>query len=53
MPSFDGRVVQYPSVGNLRDYMSWRQVDCEFDRPKSFVEGDEGERLIYGERSYQ
>jgi tRNA(His) guanylyltransferase len=29
LPSFDGRAVQYPSVQNLRDYMSWRQVDCE------------------------
>lgn len=28
LPSFDGRAVQYPSVQNLRDYMSWRQVDC-------------------------
>ncbi|KAK0128183.1 tRNA-His guanylyltransferase, variant 3 [Cadophora gregata] len=30
LPSFDGRAVQYPSVQNLRDYMSWRQVDCEY-----------------------
>ena len=29
MPSFDGRVVLYPSSRHLRDYMSWRQVDCE------------------------
>lgn len=29
LPSFDGRAVQYPSVQNLKDYMSWRQVDCE------------------------
>lgn len=28
LPSFDGRAVQYPSVKNLRDYMSWRQADC-------------------------
>lgn len=28
-PSFDGRAVCYPSVQNLRDYMSWRQVDCK------------------------
>ncbi|KAL8945298.1 MAG: hypothetical protein Q9211_000174 [Gyalolechia sp. 1 TL-2023] len=27
MPSFDGRVVQYPSVRNLRDYLSWRQCN--------------------------
>ncbi|RKF80341.1 tRNA guanylyltransferase [Golovinomyces cichoracearum] len=29
LPSFDGRIIQYPSIENLRDYMSWRQVDCE------------------------
>lgn len=29
LPSFDGRAVCYPSVQNLRDYMSWRQVDCK------------------------
>ena len=27
-PSFDGRVVMYPTLENLRDYLSWRQVDC-------------------------
>ncbi|KAL8737172.1 MAG: hypothetical protein Q9181_001961 [Wetmoreana brouardii] len=31
MPSFDGRLVQYPSKQNLRDYMSWRQVDCHIN----------------------
>lgn len=30
LPSFDGRAVCYPSDTNLRDYMSWRQVDCEY-----------------------
>ncbi|KAJ8434914.1 LOW QUALITY PROTEIN: hypothetical protein Cgig2_003353 [Carnegiea gigantea] len=29
-PSFDGRAVCYPSVEILRDYLSWRQVDCEY-----------------------
>lgn len=29
LPTFDGRAVCYPSVQNLRDYLSWRQVDCE------------------------
>lgn len=29
LPSFDGRAVCYPTVTNLRDYMSWRQVDCK------------------------
>ncbi|KAL2154986.1 hypothetical protein VTH82DRAFT_3662 [Thermothelomyces myriococcoides] len=31
MPSFDGRAVCYPTVQNLRDYMSWRQVDCHIN----------------------
>lgn len=29
LPTFDGRAVCYPSWENLRDYMSWRQVDCK------------------------
>ncbi|KAL8832790.1 MAG: hypothetical protein Q9191_000062 [Dirinaria sp. TL-2023a] len=31
LPSFDGRVVQYPTYQNLRDYLSWRQVDCHIN----------------------
>ncbi|KAI5467277.1 putative tRNAHis guanylyltransferase [Mariannaea sp. PMI_226] len=31
LPTFDGRAVIYPSVQNLRDYMSWRQVDCHIN----------------------
>ncbi|TRY90069.1 hypothetical protein DNTS_031580 [Danionella cerebrum] len=30
-PSFDGRVVLYPSNKNIRDYLSWRQVDCHIN----------------------
>ena len=30
VPSFDARAVCFPSVRNLRDYLCWRQVDCEF-----------------------
>lgn len=29
LPTFDGRAVCYPTVQNLRDYMSWRQADCK------------------------
>ena len=28
LPSFDGRAVLLPAVGNVRDYFAWRQVDC-------------------------
>ncbi|XP_065332200.1 probable tRNA(His) guanylyltransferase isoform X1 [Cloeon dipterum] len=30
-PSFDGRVVLYPTTQNLRDYLSWRQADCHIN----------------------
>lgn len=30
-PSFDSRVVLYPTDQNLRDYLSWRQVDCHIN----------------------
>ena len=28
-PYFDGRVVCYPNMKTIRDYLSWRQVDCK------------------------
>ncbi|KAH8596579.1 tRNAHis guanylyltransferase-like protein Thg1 [Bisporella sp. PMI_857] len=31
LPSFDGRAVLYPGTKELRDYMSWRQVDCHIN----------------------
>ena len=30
-PCFDGRVVLYPSFQNLKDYFSWRYVDCHIN----------------------
>jgi tRNA(His) guanylyltransferase len=30
-PSFDARAVVYPTTANLRDYLSWRQVDCHIN----------------------
>jgi tRNA(His) guanylyltransferase len=30
-PTFDGRIILYPSLQNLKDYMSWRQVDCHIN----------------------
>lgn len=27
--NFDGRAVCYPSYEIIRDYLAWRQVDCE------------------------
>lgn len=29
-PTFDGRVILYPTETNLRDYLSWRQADCKW-----------------------
>jgi tRNA(His) guanylyltransferase len=31
IPSFDSRTVLYPSDRALRDYLSWRQVDCHIN----------------------
>ncbi|KAJ6253884.1 tRNA(his) guanylyltransferase-related [Anaeramoeba flamelloides] len=31
IPSFDARVIVYPNVEILRDYFSWRQVDCHIN----------------------
>lgn len=30
-PSFDGRIVIYPTNKNVRDYLSWRQADCHIN----------------------
>lgn len=31
LPTFDARAVIYPSDKTLRDYLSWRQVDCHIN----------------------
>ena len=31
IPSFDGRIVLYPSLEDLKNYLSWRQVDCHIN----------------------
>ena len=31
VPIFDGRIVMYPSLKNLKDYFAWRQVDCHIN----------------------
>ncbi|XP_074642272.1 putative tRNA(His) guanylyltransferase isoform X2 [Tubulanus polymorphus] len=30
-PAFDGRAVLYPTIKNIRDYLSWRQADCHIN----------------------
>ncbi|XP_017771073.1 PREDICTED: probable tRNA(His) guanylyltransferase [Nicrophorus vespilloides] len=30
-PSFDSRIVLYPTDENIRDYLSWRQADCHIN----------------------
>uniref|UniRef100_A0A8D8WDC1 Probable tRNA(His) guanylyltransferase n=1 Tax=Cacopsylla melanoneura TaxID=428564 RepID=A0A8D8WDC1_9HEMI len=30
-PAFDARIVLYPTVNNLRDYLSWRQADAHIN----------------------
>ena len=29
-PTFDGRIILYPTAKEVRDYLSWRQVDCTY-----------------------
>lgn len=58
LPSFDGRAVTYPSVQNLRDYMSWRQVDCHINNlynttfwaliQKGGMDGTAAEQMLKG-----
>lgn len=31
IPSFDGRIILYPDLLNLKDYYRWRQVDCHIN----------------------
>ncbi|ERF69078.1 tRNA(His) guanylyltransferase [Endocarpon pusillum Z07020] len=31
LPTFDARAICYPTLANLRDYLSWRQVDCHIN----------------------
>ncbi|KAG7660631.1 THG1 [[Candida] subhashii] len=31
LPVFDGRAVVYPTFNHIRDYFSWRQVDCHIN----------------------
>ena len=31
LPTFDARAILYPTIVNLRDYLSWRQVDCHIN----------------------
>ncbi|KAI5925034.1 putative tRNAHis guanylyltransferase [Camillea tinctor] len=58
LPSFDGRAVCYPSVQNLRDYMSWRQADCHINNlynttfwtliKRGGMDGKEAEKFLAG-----
>lgn len=31
LPTFDARAVVYPTIQSVRDYFSWRQVDCHIN----------------------
>ena len=30
-PIFDGRIVIYPTLKNIKDYLAWRQADCHIN----------------------
>ena len=57
IPSFDGRLVCYPSEAVLVDYFSWRQVDCHINNMyntcfwllvKSGIENKKAEEMLKG-----
>ncbi|KAI9660922.1 MAG: tRNA-His guanylyltransferase [Bathelium mastoideum] len=58
LPSFDGRAVLYPNDQLLRDYMSWRQVDCHINNlynttfwnliQKGGMNGTDAEKALLG-----
>jgi len=35
-PSFDARATPYPLEKEIRDYLSWRQEDCQFTNSLSY-----------------
>lgn len=37
-PSFDGRIILYPSAKEMRDYFSWRQADSKHYDPSRETE---------------
>jgi len=45
-PSFDGRVILYPTEKAVRDYFSWRQVDSEYHSLWSMLRNLERTRRI-------
>lgn len=56
-PCFDGRIVLYPTVENLKDYLSWRQADvhinnlfntCFWNLVKSGLTNQEAEERLRG-----
>ena len=38
IPMFDARCVLYPDLQILRDYLSWRQVDCHINNLSAMME---------------
>lgn len=56
-PCFDGRIVLYPTIENLKDYLSWRQADthinnmfntCFWTLVKSGLTNQEAEKRLSG-----
>lgn len=53
-PTFDGRLVLYPSNREVRDYFAWRQADSEFMIVTEWAESDEsGPRMLYFFSAYK
>jgi tRNA(His) guanylyltransferase len=37
IPTFDGRIVLYPNIEDIKNYLSWRQVDCHINNQYNTV----------------
>lgn len=63
-PTFDGRVIMYPTDEDIKAYLSWRQVDCHINNlyntcfwslvsVKKFTEREATEKLKFTDSSYK
>lgn len=63
-PTFDGRIIMYPTNEDIKAYLSWRQVDCHINNlyntcfwslvsAKKLTEQEAAEKLKFTDSSYK
>lgn len=63
-PTFDGRIIMYPTDEDIKTYLSWRQVDCHINNlyntcfwslvsTKQLTEQEATEKLKFTDSSYK